>query len=279
MQPSGRLVEQIEVALAALELAQLVGQLDALGLAARQQGGRVANLQIAQSQIVEYAQLVGDEPLVGEEIHPILYGHRQNLGDVLVPIGNVERVLIVARALAGGAGHFHIGHQMQLGGDRALAAALLAAASLDVEAKARGCIAALLGLGRLGEEAADVVVETNVRGWVGAGRAANGGLVDVDHIAYVLDPVEAVVRARQHAAVVEDGVELLVENVVYERALARARSPTDADEDSQGNFDVEVVEVVGAGTSNIQVAAVERAALNRHVNALATREKLAGQGV
>ena len=77
----------------------------------------------------------------------------------------------------------------------------------------------------------------------------------------------------------EDGVELLVENVVDERALARARGPTDADEDPQGNFDIEVAEVVGAGTSNVQVAAVERAALNRHVNALAAREKLAGQGV
>ena len=86
-------------------------------------------------------------------------------------------------------------------------------------------------------------------------------------------------RARQHAAVVEDGVELLVENVVDECALARARGSTDADEDSQGNFDVEVVEVVGAGTANMQVAAVERAALYRHVNALATREKLAGQRV
>ena len=195
MQPGGRLVEQVEVALAALELAQLVGQLDALGLAARQQRSRVANLQIAQPQIVEHAQLVGDEPLVGEEIYPILYGHRQDFGDVLVPIGNVECVLIVARALAGGAGHLHVGHQVQLGGDRALAAALLAAASLDVEAKARGRIATLLGLGRLGEEAADVVVETNVRGRVGAGRAANRGLVDVDHIAYVLNPFEAVVRA------------------------------------------------------------------------------------
>ena len=222
---------------------------------------------------------MGDEPLVGEKVHPILYGHRQDLGDVLVPIGNVERVLIVARALAGGTGHLHVGHQVQLGGDRALATALLAAASLDIEAKARGRIAALLGLGRRGEEAADVVVETDVRGRVGAGRAADGGLVDVDHIAYVLDPVEAVVRTRQHAAVVEDGVELLVENVVDERALARARGSTDADEDPQGDFDIEVVEVVGAGTADMQVAAVERAALNRHVNALAAGEKLAGQGV
>ena len=143
---------------------------------------------------------------------------------------DLQRLGVVAGALADLAEHLHVRHELQVGRDDALPAAVLAAAALDVEAEPRGRVAARLGLGRGGEELPDLVVDADVGGGVGARRAPDRRLVDVDDIVEVLDPLDAVVLAGEHAAVVEERVELLVEDLVDQRALAGARGAGDADE-------------------------------------------------
>src|SRR5919204_608576 len=83
---------------------------------------------------------------------------------------------------------------------------------------------------RAGEDLPDGVVHPYVRRRVGGWGAPYRGLVYVDHVSQVLDTLDGVVRPGQHPAVVKDRVELLVQDLVDERALARARHAGHADE-------------------------------------------------
>ena len=74
MQASGRLVEDVEGA-ARAATAEFFGQLDALGLAAGQGGGGLAELDVAEANVVqglEHATHGGD---VLEKIECFLYLH------------------------------------------------------------------------------------------------------------------------------------------------------------------------------------------------------------
>src|SRR5262245_58406370 len=134
MQARRRLVEDVQVVLAALELAELAGELHALSFAAREDRGRVAEREIAETELVEHADLARDRRLAREELNALLDRQVEDLGDVLALVVDLQRVLVVASSLACRAEHFDIGHERELRRDRALAAALLAASTLDVEA-------------------------------------------------------------------------------------------------------------------------------------------------
>ena len=81
--PGGRLVQDVQHVLAAPEFAQLAGQLDALSFAAGERGGGLAQREIAQAQLVQHADLLGDRRLVLEERLAILDRHVQHVGDGL----------------------------------------------------------------------------------------------------------------------------------------------------------------------------------------------------
>jgi hypothetical protein len=84
-------------------------------------------------------------------------------------------------------GHEHVGQEVHLDLDQPVALARLAAAALHVEREAPRPVAADLGLGHLREQLADGREEPGVRGRVGARRAPDGALVDVDDLVDVLE--------------------------------------------------------------------------------------------
>src|SRR5262249_40058134 len=150
-QAGGRLVEDVEVVLAALELAEFAGELHALGFAAGEDGRRVAELEVAEAEVLKHADLSGDRRLAGKEHGAFLDGEIENLGDALARVLALEGFLVEARSLAGGAEDFDARHDRHLGREGAFAATLLTAAALDVEAESRGGEATLLGVDCLGE--------------------------------------------------------------------------------------------------------------------------------
>ena len=201
VQAGGGFVEDVEGVTAALQFAQFAGQFDALGLAARKRGGGLAQGEITQAELIQYVDLAGDGGLVGKEGYPLFDRHTQDFGDVFAGVGNFEGFGVEAGALATLANPLDIGHEVELGGDGALARALAATAGLDIKTEATGVVAAFAGQFGAGEQLADVVVKTDVGGRIGARVAADGRLVDVDDFGDVLDALDVVVVARQGRAI------------------------------------------------------------------------------
>ena len=113
-------------------LASSLRQLDPLRLAARQRGRRLPEPHVAEPDVDERLHVPGDGRLVGEELERLLARQVEHLGDVLALERDVERVAVVARALADLARHVHVGQEVHLDLDRAVARARLAPAALTL---------------------------------------------------------------------------------------------------------------------------------------------------
>ena len=184
----------------------------------------------------------------------LLDGHVEHVGDVLALEADLERLAVVALAVALLAGHVDVGQEVHLDLDLTVAAAHLAAPALDVEAEAAWLVAAGAGLLRLREEVADHVEQPRVRRRVRARRAADRRLVDRDDLVELVEPVDRAVRARPAARAVQAVGDGLVEHLVDERRLARARHARHAREHAQRHVHVDVPEVVLRGAEDLDVA-------------------------
>ena len=99
VETGGGLVEDVEDVVAALQLRQFGGQFNALGLAARERRGRLAEGQVAEPEIVENGDLAPNGEHPGEELDAFLDRHVEDVGDGLVAEADFQRFAVVARAL------------------------------------------------------------------------------------------------------------------------------------------------------------------------------------
>ncbi len=180
-QTRGGLIDQIE-GLAGGALGEFGGQLHSLGLTAGEGGGRLAQLHVAEAHIHQGAQAVRSLGNGGKHLTGLLHRHLQHVGNGEALVFHLQRLAVVAGALAHVALHVDIGQEVHLNHVHPLPAAGLATAALHVEAELAHLIAAGLGLHRGGEHLADGVKRTGVGGRVGAGGAADRALVDHDHL-------------------------------------------------------------------------------------------------
>src|SRR5688572_19560254 len=112
--------------------------------------------------------------------------------DVLAAPADLQRLAVVALALADVAGHVNVGKKMHLDLDEAVTLAGLAAATLDVEAEAAWIVAAGPRLGDFRKNLAKRAEQAGVRGRVGAWRATDRALVDVDDAIDFFQPADFV---------------------------------------------------------------------------------------
>src|SRR5690606_11949429 len=145
--------------------------------------------------------------------------------------------------------------------DGTVALARLAAAALDVEGEAARLVAALARLGGAGEQVADVGEDAGVGGGVGARRAADRALVDLDDLVDVLGAPDARVGAGLGLGAVELLGQRRVQDAFHQRRLARARGARHAGEGAEREVDVDALEVVLARAHHGELAAVALAAL------------------
>ena len=68
----------------------------------------MAELEVAQAQLVQHVDLAFNRRLIGKELDAVLDRHFQYVGDTLVLVLHIERVLIVAGTLASRAGDFDV---------------------------------------------------------------------------------------------------------------------------------------------------------------------------
>ena len=179
VEAGGRLVEDEEGGLAAFQ-AEIVGQLDALVLAAREGARGLPQFDVAQTyglQRKETAHYLG-ALVLGEELYGLVDGHLQNVVDALSVEFYFEYLALKTLAVAGLAFEREVGHELHLYGHCAFALTLFASAALGVEAEESRREVHLLRQGLLGHEFANLVVGLDVGDGVGARRLADGILVD-----------------------------------------------------------------------------------------------------
>ena len=176
VQAGGGLVQDVERT-GQVAFAELAGDLDALGLAAGQGGGGLAEPDVFQADLGEHVELAHERRMVGEELARLAHGHGQYVRDVLAPVLHLQGLGVVPLALAGLAGDVDVGQKVHLDLDLAVALARLAPAALDVEGESAGLVAARARLLGPGEYLADLVENLGVGGRVGARGAADGRLV------------------------------------------------------------------------------------------------------
>src|SRR6185295_15376699 len=115
----------------------------------------LADVDVAEADAVERLELVADRRHRLEEDLSFLHRHVENIGDRFMLEDDLQRLAVVAFALADVAGDVDVGQKMHLDLYDAIALALLAAAALDVEGEAARPIAARLRLRQAGEPLAD----------------------------------------------------------------------------------------------------------------------------
>ena len=211
-----------------------------------ERGRLLADVDVAEADARQRLQLVADRRHGLEELRALLHRHVEHVGDRLVLELHLQRLAVVALALAFLAGDVDVGQEVHLDLDDAVALAGLAAPALDVEGEAARLVAARLGLGQAREPLADGREGAGVGGRVGARRAADRRLVDVDHLVEVLQALDAVVLARVLARVVEAARHGLVERVDQQRGLAAAGHAGDAGQQAQRHLGRHVLQVVGS---------------------------------
>ena len=204
---------------------------------------------------MQRAQLVGNGGNVLEMGQGLLNVHLQHFGDRLALVTDLQRLAVEAMAFANGAGHPDVGQKihLQLGGTVAFAG--LAAAAADVETETARLEPLGPGFGQLRVEPADFVEDLDVGGGVGTGRAADRRLVDGDHLVEMLEAFELVELARIAQADVQVPTQGLGQDVIDQRALARTGNAGHADENAEGDLDVDVLEVIVAGAADDEPAA------------------------
>jgi len=278
MQPGRRFVENVD-RLAGGALAKLLGQLHALGFTAGERGGRLTELEVIEADVVQRLQQVIDLLDVLEVLERLLHVHVEHLGDALPLEPDLQRLLAEPPPLADRARHPDVGEEIHLQLGRAVPLARLAAAPLDVEAEPARLEPPAFRVRQLRVQVADQIEQLDVRRRVGPGRAADRRLIDVDRFVDVLQPLDAVVRARLAQPFVDVAVQDFPQDVVDERTLPAAAHAGDAQKRAQRQRRRDVLQVVMPGVVDLQQFLARRTTLRGDRDLLATREIRAGQAV
>ena len=208
-------------------------------------GRRLAQPHVAQPDVHQRLHVAVDGGLVGEEVHGLGDRHVEHVGDVLALELDVQGVAVVAGALAHLARHVHVGQEVHLDLDRAVAGAGLAAPALDVEREPPRQVAAHLGLVRRGEQLADRVEHAGVRRRVRPRRAPDRRLVHVDDLVEVLDAGDPTVLAGRRLRLVDPLHQDGQQDVADQRTTCPSPdTPGDGDEVAERDRHVDVGEVV-----------------------------------
>ena len=276
VQAGGRLVEDVDRPPRRAPL-QLGRELHALGLAAGQRRGRLAQAHVAEPDVDQRVHVPPDRVDRLEEDRGLLDRHVEHLGDRLALVVHLERLAVVAGPVAHLAGHVDVGQEVHLDLDRAVAGAVLAAAALDVEREPARLVTAGLGLGGLGEQLADAVEHPGVGRGVGPRRPPDRALVDVDGLVDVLEPGDLAVPTGHVLGRVQVPGQRLGQDVVDQRALARPGHPGDGHHAAERELHRHVAQVVLGRALHAERLAVARAPDGGHRDAAASGQVRTGQ--
>ena len=244
---------------AAGKTGQVADELEPLGLAAAERVERLAKREVTEADGLERGEAGTDGRVLGEERQRVQDARGQQVGDGAALPGDREHLGLEAPPLAHRARDEDVGEELHLDPLVAEALAVVAAALAAVEGEGRGVEAGLLRGRRAGVELADEVPGLGVQRGVGARRARERGLVDEDDLADLGVGGEAGELRGVLGELGALGEQALVDDVVEQGGLARARDAAQAHEAPQRQPEGEVAQVVLGGAGE-----VERGMIRRH---------------
>ena len=180
-----------------------------------------------------------------EELHRLVDGQLQHVGDGLVLEAHLQRLAVVALPLADLAGDEDVGQELHLDLLQPVPLAGLAAPALDVEGEAPRLVAPDAGLRDLGEESPGWRRRPRCRwpGWsAGCARWATWSMAIT--LSRCCSPSTRSCAPGAHVGAVQVAAPGPVEDVVDQGGLAGAGDAGDAGEGAQGEGHGDVLEVV-----------------------------------
>src|SRR4029078_6882462 len=96
---SGRWFIKDIKSVATLYSLQFSRELDSLRLAAGKFGGRLAETDVAESDLAQHTERTITMRLISEEFPSSVYRHLQHVGNALIPILDLESLRVVSRGL------------------------------------------------------------------------------------------------------------------------------------------------------------------------------------
>ncbi len=169
---------------------------------------------------------------------------------------------------------------MHLDLDHAVALTRLAATALHIEGEAAWLVAARLGFGQAGEPVADRAEGTGIGRRVGARRAADGRLVDIDDLVEMVQPFEALIGGRGLRGTIQLAGQRLVERLDDKRGLATPGDACNCRERAERDGRVDILEVVsGRAFYGQRAGFLLEAPLGRNGNLFLAIEEGAGEAV
>src|SRR5271157_1951622 len=121
-------------------------QFHALRLSTRQRGGRLAQPQVPETDLIKDAKLFDDLGHSGKEKERAFHGQVQDFVNVLPVIAHLQHFRLVTHPIAFLADQFDIGEKLHLHGHGTVALTGIATSSRDVEGKMPRRVATFLAL-------------------------------------------------------------------------------------------------------------------------------------
>ena len=231
---------------------ELLCQLDPLCLPPRELGRWLTEFDVGEADIVEGLKSSAHARDVCKEGERFLHRHLKHISDRLSFIADLQGLAVVASAFAHLARDINIGKKVHLDLLFSLSLTGFAAPSFNVETEPTCRVAAQPGVRGAGEQSSDVVEELGVGRRIGAGSAADRGLVDLDHLVDPLDPKDVLVLTGPAGRLVKAVSEPAVEDILDEGALPRSRDPCHADKTGKWDLYVDFFKIMHCGTDHPQ---------------------------
>ncbi len=182
MESGGRFVENEEGRGLALG-GEEIGELHALVFATGERRRRLAEFDVAQTDILERLQAFDDTSFgrgidFAEKFNSLVDGHVEHVVDIFATIFNLEYVVFETATVARLARDCDVGHELHLDGDDAVAFTLFATSAFGVKREVGGRESHLLCALLVGKQMAYLVVGFEIGGGVASRGAPDWVLID-----------------------------------------------------------------------------------------------------
>ena len=215
MQSCGRLIQDIDGP-AGTSSGKLRGQLDTLCLTTGQGSGRLSQLYIGKSHIIQGLDLSADKRYIFEERQCFFHRHIQHIKNTLAFVFYIQCLTVVSLTAADLTGHIDIRQEMHLDLDDTIATAGFTSSALDIEAESSLAVTLGLCVRRRSKQIADQIKYSGISSGVGSGSPSDGRLVNVDDFVQLFHTFDTLVSAGNAAGTVQFSRQMLVEDLIHQ---------------------------------------------------------------